>query len=227
MERTDADIQRDVVESLYWDTRVDAADIGVLVDEGRVTLIGTVPTYRARAAAREDALVIRDVVEVDNQLKVEVSARLDRPTDAELRETVREVLRADPDLADVDTEVEVTDGTVRLRGSVPTFWERELARSVTATLPGVRGLANELVVVPTRDHDDVELARVVLASLSRNRHVNPSEVDVAVSHGQITLTGRVPDEAVRQQIVDAARYTSGVTAIEDRLHVDDASPATD
>ena len=78
--RTDADIQRDVIESLYWDTRVDAADVGVLVDDGRVTLVGTVPTYRARAAARDDALVIRDVTEVDNRLAVAISPDLDTLT---------------------------------------------------------------------------------------------------------------------------------------------------
>lgn len=219
--RTDADIQRDVVESLYWDTRVDAADIGVLVDEGQVTLVGTVPTYRARAAAREDALVVQDVVAVENQLTVEISSELDTPTDEELRATVSEVLRADPDLAATEIDVEVVDGRVRLAGSVPTFWERELARSVTVTLPGVRGLTNELVVVPAGDHDDVELARAVAATLGRNRHVDLSAIDIEVEDGHVTLSGQVADEGVRQQVLDAARYTRGVTEIRDWLHVRD------
>lgn len=217
--RTDADIQRDVVESLYWDTRVDAADIGVLVDDAKVTLVGSVPTYRARAAAREDALVVRDVTAVDNRLSVEISSRLDTPDDDELQTTVIEVLGADPDLKAADIDVDVHDGTVRLSGSVRTFWERELARSVTITLPGVRGLTNELVVVPAGDHDDVELAREVAAMLTRNRHVDLSDIDVEVTEGRVTLTGEVRDENVHQQVLDAARYTHGVTEINDLLHV--------
>lgn len=218
--RTDADIQRDVIESLYWDTRVDAADVGVTVHEGHVTLVGTVPTYRARAAAREDALVVRDVTGVDNRLAVEISSQLDTPSDDELRITVDEVLAADPDLADADIEVDVREGTVRLSGSVPTFWERELARSVTITLPGVRGLTNELVVVPAGDHDDVVLARTVAATLARNRHVDLSAIDIEVTKGRVTLTGQVRDENVHQQVLDAARYLEGVTEILDLLYIE-------
>lgn len=217
--RTDADIQRDVFESLYWDVRLDSADVGVTVHDGRVTLVGSVPTYRARSAAREDALVIRDVVDVDNRLEVEISSELDTPTDEDLQSTVEDVLRADPDLAAVDIEVDVHDGVVRLAGSVPTFWERELARSVTATLPGVRGLANELVVVPAGDHEDVELARTIASTLARNRHVDVSNIDIEVAEGRVTLTGEVPDAGTHQQVLDAARHTSGVTEILDKLHV--------
>lgn len=219
-DRTDADIQRDVTESLYWDTRVDAARIGVLVEDGRVTLVGSVPTYRARAAAREDALVIRGVQDVVNRVEVEISAQLDTPTDEQLQETVTEVLSADPDLGAADVQAEVSEGSVHLRGSVRTYWERELARSVTATLPGVRGLVNELVVVPDGDHDDVELAQQLTATLTRNRHVDPSAVEVSVSGGHVTLTGHVRDEAVHEQVLDAARHTAGVIGIDDRLYVD-------
>lgn len=217
-DRTDADIQRDVIESLYWDTRVDAADVGVLVHDGRVTLVGTVPTYRARAAAREDALVIQDVTTVANRLEVEISAELDTPTDEELRTAVQDVLAADPDLGAADIDVAVRDGTVRLDGSVRTFWERELARSVTATLPGVRGLENRIVVVPAGDHEDVTLARTIVSSLGRNRHVDLATVDVQVEHGCVTLSGQVPDDRVREQVLDAARYTRGVREIVDQLH---------
>lgn len=219
-DRTDADIQRDVLESLYWDTRVDAADVGVIVDEGRVTLVGTVPTYRARAAADEDARVVRDVADVDNRLAVAISPELDTPTDETLRATVLDVLGADPDLAAADIEVDVEAGTVHLFGSVPTFWERELARSVTTTLPGVRGIVNAIVVVPTGSHSDEELARAVAASLARNRHVDLSAVDVEVLDGTVVLSGTVPDVTVREQVLDAARYTAGVTDIEDHLRLD-------
>ena len=217
--RTDADIQRDVVESLYWDVRLDSADVGVTVHDGVVTLHGSVPTYRARAAAREDAQVIREVADVDNRLEVEISSKLDTPDDEELRATVEDVLGADPDLGAAAVEVTVEHGTVRLTGSVSTFWERELARSVAVTLPGVRGLVNELVVVPEGDHDDVELARTIADTLARNRHVDLSAIDIEVERGEVTLSGPVADANVHAQVLDAARHTRGVTAITDLLQV--------
>lgn len=215
--RKDVDIKRDVIESLYWDTRVDAADVGVLVDEGIVTLVGSVPTYRARRAAREDALVVAGVVEVDNQLEVTVTPALDRPTDDDLRDAVADVLAGDPDLADVDLEVDVEDGRVRLHGAVPTFWEKELAGTMAGTLPGVRGLVNELAVVPAREHDDEVIAADVIAALRRNRHVDLSRIDVEVIRGCVILSGSVPDDRVREEVLDAARYTAGVVDLRDQL----------
>lgn len=102
---------------------------------------------------------------------------------------------------------------------MPTFWERELARSVTVTLPGVRGLVNELVVVPEGDHDDVELARAIAATLARNRHVDLSAIDIEVERGEVTLSGPVADANVHRQVLDAARHAQGVTAITDLLQV--------
>lgn len=219
MTRSDEDIKQDVIASLYWDSRVDAARVGVFVDHGHVTLTGTVPTYRSWCAARDDALVISGVEHVDNRVEIEISSELEPPTDDELHEALAEVLTTDPDLAAADLQVRVSNGHVVLDGTVPTFWERELARIVAARLPGIRGLSNEVVVVPAGDHEDVDVAHDLMAALRRNRHVRLSDLDVAVAGGQVTLAGQVPDEAVRDEVLDAARHTLGVVEIVDELTV--------
>lgn len=222
--RTDADIQRDVLESLYWDTRVDAARIAVTVQDGQVRLAGAVPTYRARAAAEQDARVVRGVEHVDNRVEVEISPLLETPTDENLAQAVTDVLAADPDLRAVDIEVTVADGRVRLTGTTPTFWERELARSLVTVLPGVRAVSNELVAAPPGDHTDTDLARRVMGNLRRHRHVDPTTIDVAVEHGRVVVTGTVPDETVRQHVLDGIRTLDGVVDIDDRLTVPAPTP---
>ena len=49
--RTDANIQRDVLEELKWDARVQPNEIGVSVKDGIVTLTGWVDSYTKRWAA--------------------------------------------------------------------------------------------------------------------------------------------------------------------------------
>ena len=43
--KTDAQLQKDVMEELQWEPCVTASEIGVSVSNGVVTLSGTVPTY--------------------------------------------------------------------------------------------------------------------------------------------------------------------------------------
>ena len=53
---TDRKLQEDVQQALDWEPSVDAADIGVSVEDGVVTLRGDVKTYAEKAAAERVAL---------------------------------------------------------------------------------------------------------------------------------------------------------------------------
>ena len=41
----DETIDKQVVDQLYWDSRVNASEVAVTVQNGKVTLHGTVPSY--------------------------------------------------------------------------------------------------------------------------------------------------------------------------------------
>jgi osmotically-inducible protein OsmY len=53
MIRSDNDIQTDVLDEFFWDPEVAAPDIGVEVDDGVVTLTGTVDRYVNEGGRRE------------------------------------------------------------------------------------------------------------------------------------------------------------------------------
>ena len=53
---TDRELQRHVEDALGWEPSLDAADIGVSVDNGVITLRGDIKTYTARHAAERVAL---------------------------------------------------------------------------------------------------------------------------------------------------------------------------
>jgi osmotically-inducible protein OsmY len=61
---------KDILDPIYWDSRVDASDIFVEVRDGHVTLLGTVPSYTARLAVESEALIVSGVAHVDNRLTV-------------------------------------------------------------------------------------------------------------------------------------------------------------
>ena len=51
---TDEDIQRDVLEELTWDIRVQPNEIGVVVKDGIVSLTGWVDSYLKKTTAQEN-----------------------------------------------------------------------------------------------------------------------------------------------------------------------------
>ena len=71
--RDDAEIRKDISNSLALDTAVDASHIGVDVSGGIVTLTGTVSSIREKGAAEDDAWSIPGVLNVHNNLKVQTS----------------------------------------------------------------------------------------------------------------------------------------------------------
>jgi hypothetical protein len=72
--KTDAEIQRDVVNELAWDTRVSSTQIGVQVKNGVVTLIGILDDWMRVRAAQEAAHRVRGVLDVANDLDVKLAS---------------------------------------------------------------------------------------------------------------------------------------------------------
>ena len=77
--KTAVHLQRDVLDELDWDPRVDAAHIGVAVNEGVVTLTGHVPVYSEKHTAEEVTKRVHGVRAVANEIQV-------RPADAHVRD---------------------------------------------------------------------------------------------------------------------------------------------
>src|ERR1700737_4224781 len=81
--KTDAEIQRDVLDELKWDARVQPNEIGVAVKDGIVTLIGWVDSFTKRWAAEEAARRVRGVKAVANDIEVKLPISAER-TDADI-----------------------------------------------------------------------------------------------------------------------------------------------
>src|SRR3954447_15678174 len=78
MVRSDEEIQRDVLEELKWDARVQPNEIGVAVKDGIVTLTGWVDSYIKRWEAEEAAYRVRGVLAVVNDIEVRLPIESER-----------------------------------------------------------------------------------------------------------------------------------------------------
>jgi osmotically-inducible protein OsmY len=217
MALSDKEIRKRILDELYWDSSLDASKIQVTVDNGRVTLTGTAPTYSARNRATDAACRIRDVIWVDNRITVRYTPP--PPADVSIREMVLDYLAANPDMDRTDIRVSAKKGIVTLEGSVDEYWKKGEADRIACRVRGVCDIVNKLTVVTTRSVADKAIADDVRAALERNFSGSTECLTIRVENGVVTLSGTVPNWAARRAAVTAAEYTRGVLDVIDNLGV--------
>lgn len=224
----DEQIKKDIVDQLYWDTRVNASEVTVEVEAGVARLGGIVDSVVARRAAYDDASHVAGVVDVQDEMEVRLPESLLVPTDDEIEANAKNVLEWSASVDASDIDVDVTNGQVVLRGTVKTYWEKVDAEFLVSPLKGVLAVHNELTVVVTEDLMDEQIAEQVMAAIRRSPIIDPDNVNVEVADGRVTLNGTVPSWAALAAAGTAARRTLGVREVNNKMVVRPAaySPAT-
>jgi osmotically-inducible protein OsmY len=215
---TDLRLQEHVQQELRWDRRLDAADIGVAVQDGVVTLSGTVKTFVESKAARDAAFRVFGVRDVANDIHVNVSGSLTR-SDAELAQAVRSALERDITVPGERIRSSVTAGVVTLIGTVDDWHEVAAAERAVSNLAGVRDVVSELVVHTTQV-DSAVVQTEIEEALERRAEREAKRIAVSVDDGTVTLTGTVHSWAEKEAVLGAARGTHGVRIVADHLRLE-------
>lgn len=215
----DKEIRNDIKSQLEWDLRVDADKINVKVNSGKVTLKGTVDSYRAFQAAEEDAWDVTGVITVDNDLIIKYPSTVKFPSDREIKTNIENMLLWNNNLDSTDIKVRVDNGIVTLRGSVDSYWGKLKAEDIAEDANGILMVSNLLAVVPTNDYADEILAREIINAIDRNYHVSAESINVKVKNGVVAMSGTVPNWTAREAAYDAARYNPGVIDVKERIDI--------
>lgn len=213
---TDRELQEQVQKALDWEPSIDAADVGVTVDEGVVTLRGDVKTYAEKAAAERVALRVFGVKAVADDINVRVP-NIQQRTDTEIAQAVVSALKWNTVVPDEHLTVTVTNGWVTLKGHVEWEYQRAAAANAIRYLSGVRGVSNGITVQPRVSVPDVQAK--IEAALKRSAELDARRINVAVADGKVTLTGNVHSWFERTEARRAAWSAPGVKEVEDYIAI--------
>lgn len=188
--KSDEEIERAVKDALLYDPRVLSFNPDVEVEEGVVTLTGTVSNLNAKKAAEQVVEHTVGVWRVKNFLKVRSEKQ---QSDAEIKAKVVDALAQDPFVERYAITPVVSNGKVFLYGTVDTLFERMRAEDVASRVIGVIDVENnlELTVVPTTRKSDWEIEQDIEDELFWSPYVDADQVNVSVDDGVATLTGAV------------------------------------
>jgi osmotically-inducible protein OsmY len=218
IERTDEEIQHDVLAEMKWDARVQPNEIGVSVKNGVVKLTGWVDNCLKKWAAERAAHRVRGVKAVVNDIEVRLPRFAER-TDADVAAAVTRVLEWDTGL-NIDTlDVAVSKGWVTLRGSVEYEYQRREAERMARRITGVRGVTNLVTVRPRAQLNPEEFQRRIEEALVRNAETDAHNIQVRVDGDRVILRGTVRAWAEKKEAERIAWSAPGVSEVDNDIMV--------
>jgi osmotically-inducible protein OsmY len=212
----DNDLTADVSDELFWDPKVDSTAIAVSADDGKITLRGTVGSFREKREAKKAAKRVFGVVSIDNELQVKLMND-DKRADADLRGDVLQALMLDS-LVPTTVDAKVQDGFVTLTGTADWQYQRDEAELVASNIVGTLDVIDEIELEgPTPDAGDVQDS--IKKAFKRNAAVDSDDLYVSTDNGTVTLNGNVSSWAEHDEALDAAWAAPGVTSVHDEMTV--------
>ena len=213
---TDLELKRHVEDALTWEPSFDAADIGVSVDNGVVTLRGDIANYAAKSAAERVALGVYGVKAVANDLNVRLIGEYQR-TDSDIAQAAVNALQWNTVVPASRVSITVSNGWITLKGNLDWQYQKDAAARAVRNLTGVLGVNNNIVVQSRVKSSDVR--DKIEAAFKRSAEIDARRISVTTQDGKVVLTGNVRSWAERREAERAAWAAPGVTQVDDRLAI--------
>lgn len=220
--RYDEQIQQAVSQKIHGTKQLQS--VSSSVEDGIVTLTGTVNLYQDKLDAAKKAKKIANVTGVRDDIAVAGES----VPDSQLQQKLAKKLAYDRvgyyDNAFNYVAVSVKDGVVSLSGD--TVWDvpKDSALSIVSRTPGVKDVVNDVTVLPVSNFDDsirVRTARAIYRDAVLSRYaIDPARpIRIVVDNGHVTLYGTV--QSAMDKTIAGIRASSvpGTFRVENKLVV--------
>jgi len=161
--------------------------IDITTRDGIVTLTGSVDNLLAKDRAQAIAEATVGVRAVINRIQVQPPA--DR-SDGDIARAVEQALFSDPATDSYEVDVQVTNGMVKLTGSVQSWQEKQLCTSVAKGIKGAVDITND-ISSNYESKPDYEIRAEVKERLANDVRVDDALIRVKVDDNKAILTGTV------------------------------------
>lgn len=213
---TDLALRQNILDELEFEPSIDAAHIGVAVEDGIVTLTGHVSSYWEKTTAENVVKRVKGVKGLAEEIEVRLVG-LKGTADDEIAKRAVDAITWNVSIPRDKVQVKVQDGWITLTGKLEWQYQKNAAAEAVRGLAGVVGVANQIEINPRASVSDIK--KRIENALKRNAETEAQTIRVKVLDGKVTLEGKVRAWSERQAAERAAWSSPGVRAVEDRISI--------
>lgn len=214
--KTDLQIQADVQSQLKWEPQLNAAEIGVAVKNGVVTLSGIVDSFSKKLTAEKVTKKVFGVRAVALDIQVGISPSSSK-TDTEIAEACVSALKWNSAVPIDQIKVKVEKGVATLEGFVRWNYERSAAKNAIVNITGLKGINNLILI--KQQPSMVDIKRQIKESFLRTAGHDADNIRVEVMGDKVILSGTVSSLQEKEEAENTAWSTSGVNTVENAINV--------
>lgn len=215
--KTNQELEKDVQNALKWEPSLHTAEIGVVAQDGVITLNGTVDGYFQKTEAEDAAKNVAGVKAIVEKIEVRYAKGVTK-SDSQIANEVLKWLATSWSVPEERIKVKVENGWVTLEGELPWNYQKETAKNAANYLAGVKGVTNN-IIIKSEMHDGLEQKNIEEA-LGRNWAFNSEKVNVEVNGTNISLTGTVSSLYQKEEAGRLAWKTPGIWSVDNNIIVE-------
>jgi osmotically-inducible protein OsmY len=211
-------LQKKVQDAIKWEPLLNAAEIGVTVKDGIVTLSGQVDSYIKKSEAEIAAKNVEGVKAVVEKIEIKFGNHHFKKDDNEIATDLVDALKWNWEVPNDKVHIKVENAWVTLDGELEWNYQKEAAKKAVSNQIGVLGVTNNLTIKSDM-HDKIEKTNIELA-LNRNWSIDDKDISVVVTGNNVTLNGTVKSIYQSDESERIAWNAPGVWTVNNNLQVE-------
>lgn len=214
--KTDAEIKEDVLDELAWQPNIEETEIGVIVENGIVTLSGVLDNYSKKIAAEKAVKSVEGVKALAGDIEVKYGDDF-KKTDKEIAKAVVDALEWNSSVPEESLTVKVEEGMVYLSGEVKWGYQKNAARRAVENLLGVHSVITNIII--KQDVKPFEVKDRIKKAFERSAELDANNITVLTDGHTVTLKGKVHSIKEKEDAETAAYRAPGVFDVKNELKV--------